>query len=150
MAAVRSKDTAPEMSLRRALFRKGYRYRLHRKDLPGKPDMVFPKYHAVVFVNGCFWHYHECSRGKVPATRKQWWKAKLTANARRDARVGEKLQREGWRVAVLWECSIRRPGLKGDAALNRVSARVAKFLLSDRQTLVMSGPLVAEVPKGGC
>lgn len=76
MAAIRSKDTNPELSLRRCLFGLGYRYRLHQRGLPGKPDMVFPKYGAVVFINGCFWHYHECKDVKMPATRREWWRWK--------------------------------------------------------------------------
>lgn len=146
MAAVRAKDTTLETAIRLRLFAQGFRYRLHAANLPGKPDMVFAKFSAVAFVNGCFWHYHGCSRGALPETRKQWWKKKLIANATRDARATADLRRAGWRVAVIWECAVRRPGLDREAALDRVCARLAKFLRSNRMTLVVSGPL----PAGGC
>jgi DNA mismatch endonuclease (patch repair protein) len=106
MAAVRGKDTKPEKLVRSALHRSGFRYSLHRRDLPGKPDLVLPKYKTVVFVHGCFWHGHECPRGKKPATRKQFWNKKLNQNRLRDQKSIAALEVMGWNVFVVWECSL--------------------------------------------
>ncbi|WP_028656621.1 very short patch repair endonuclease [Nocardioides sp. J54] len=109
MAGIRGKDTKPELLLRKALHRDGFRYRLHARNLPGRPDMVFPRYKAAVFVHGCFWHGHEgCSYFKVPATRREFWEAKFAANRERDARRRLELEEAGWRTAVIWECATRR------------------------------------------
>ncbi len=107
MSRVRSKDTAPEILVRRVLHRRGYRYRLHRRDLAGRPDLVLPKYHLAIFVNGCFWHGHSCSLFRMPATRAEFWSAKITANCARDLKVRSKLKEEGWRVLDVWECALR-------------------------------------------
>ncbi len=108
MANIKGKNTKPEMAIRSALHQMGYRFRLHRKDLPGKPDIVLPKHRAVVFVNGCFWHGHFCSLFKWPKTRQQFWREKIIANKDRDQRNIQLLVEEGWRVFVVWECSIRK------------------------------------------
>jgi DNA mismatch endonuclease (patch repair protein) len=109
MAQVRTKDTAPEMAVRLALHAKGLRYRLHRKDLPGRPDVVFPRYRLAVFIHGCFWHgCPACDRGlRRPKSNAGFWKAKLAANQARDARNISALKELGWRVVVIWECTIR-------------------------------------------
>jgi DNA mismatch endonuclease (patch repair protein) len=107
MAAIRGKDTQPEMLLRRALFAHGFRYRLHDKRLPGRPDLVLPKYRAVIFVHGCFFHGHECPLFKWPASREQFWRSKIEDNRSRDAAVQRKLQEAGWRVLTVWECVLR-------------------------------------------
>jgi DNA mismatch endonuclease, patch repair protein len=108
MAGIHSKNTKPELIVRRMLFASGYRFRLHRRDLPGAPDIVMPGRKVVVFVHGCFWHMHQgCRFAKMPATRPEFWKAKLEANVARDGRVVEKLQALGWRVLCIWECSTR-------------------------------------------
>jgi DNA mismatch endonuclease, patch repair protein len=108
MAGIRGKDTKPEVIVRRMLFASGYRFRLHRRDLPGAPDIVMPGRKVVVFVHGCFWHMHQgCRFAKMPATRPEFWKAKLEANVERDRRSVEKLQALGWRVLCVWECSTR-------------------------------------------
>jgi len=138
MAAIRSKDTNPELALRRCLFRLGYRYRIHQRGLPGRPDMVFPKYRAVVFVNGCFWHHHACRDVKMPATRRAWWRKKLEGNQLRDLVALKALQDMGWRTLVVWECSIRRKR-DPDAAIRKVADRVSRFLRSKRKTAVISG-----------
>lgn len=104
MAAVRSKDTAPEIDLRRRLHAAGYRFRLHRGDLPGNPDLVLPRYRMAVFVHGCFWHGHGCSRAKRPATNTVYWDAKRERNTARDRLAQQRLRAEGWRVAVIWTC----------------------------------------------
>ncbi len=137
MAAIRSKDTKPEMALRRCLFGLGYRYRLHQRGLPGKPDMVFPKYLAAVFVNGCFWHHHECRDVKMPTSRRAWRK-KLEGNRKRDVAALKALHDLGWRTLVVWECSIRRKK-DPDAAIRRVAGQVSRFLRSNRKRAVISG-----------
>lgn len=107
MAAVRAKDTQPEMLVRRLLHRLGYRYRLHRRDLPGTPDLVFPSRRAVVFVHGCFWHRHEgCALARMPKSRLEFWQDKLEGNRRRDLRQLGELTALGWRVLVVWECEL--------------------------------------------
>lgn len=115
MASIRGKNTKPEMVVRRLLHAMGYRFRLHRRDLPGTPDIVFPGRRAVVFVHGCFWHRHAgCRLAAVPATRRDFWEAKIAANKARDRRAVAQLRRDGWRVAVVWECQTRKPaGLDG-------------------------------------
>lgn len=109
MSGIRNKDTKPEVALRKALHGRGLRYKLHDRSLPGRPDLVFPSRHAVVLVNGCFWHAHEgCPYFKLPATRPEFWQQKLTANRQRDLRNLSLLQDAGWRVAVVWECATRK------------------------------------------
>lgn len=107
MARIRSKNTLPEMAIRRVLFAWGYRYRIHG-DLPGKPDIVFPTEKVAVFCHGCYFHRHGCSRTTVPATNVSYWRRKFERNRARDAEVQQLLADEGWRVVVLWECDIRR------------------------------------------
>lgn len=109
MSRIRGKDTLPELCVRRFLYARGFRYRLHRKDLPGRPDIVLPKYGAVVFVQGCFWHAHHCQKGRIPGTRSQFWEAKFVANKARDTRNMRRLRREGWRVLKVWECELAKP-----------------------------------------
>ena len=104
MAAVRSKDTVPEVAVRRALHAAGYRFRLHRKDLPGNPDVVLPRHRMAVFVHGCFWHGHGCRRGKRPASNTDYWDAKRDRNAARDELAQQRLRTLGWRVAIIWTC----------------------------------------------
>lgn len=106
MSAIRAKDTKPEMIVRRAVHAAGFRYRLHRRDLPGTPDLVFPRLKAVIFVHGCFWHHHGCSNSTLPRVRAQFWKEKLLGNRRRDAANQAALIRAGWKVRVIWECKL--------------------------------------------
>ena len=106
MSAIRGRDTRPELEVRRLLHREGLRFRLHAA-LPGKPDLVFPKYEAVVFVHGCFWHRHpNCRYATTPASNQEFWQAKFNANVARDKRVVARLRREGWRVFTVWACRI--------------------------------------------
>ncbi len=108
MQAVRSRDTAPEMAVRRTLHAMGYRYRLHRANLPGKPDMVFPGRRKVIFVHGCFWHGHTCARGsRVPKTNAEYWENKIRKNRERYSRQLVELRVEGWAVLAVWECEVR-------------------------------------------
>lgn len=108
MAAIKSRDTRPEMAVRRLLHGLGFRYSLHRKDLPGRPDLAFPSRKKVVFVHGCYWHMHDCRYGRVaPATRAEFWRAKRQANVQRDRRSAESLEQQCWTVIVVWECEVR-------------------------------------------
>jgi DNA mismatch endonuclease, patch repair protein len=107
MSRIRSKDTAIELVVRYALHGKGLRYRLGGVGLPGRPDLVFPRYRAVVFVHGCFWHGHDCHLFRLPKTRTQFWHDKIESNRLRDRRALEKLTDMGWHVYVVWECSLR-------------------------------------------
>ncbi len=108
MARVRSKNTKPELRVRALLHRLGFRFRLHRRDLPGTPDLVLPKHRAAIFVHGCFWHAHPgCARATMPSTRVEFWTTKLARNVERDAKKLRELQAAGWRVLVLWECETR-------------------------------------------
>lgn len=108
MRAVKSRDTAPEMTVRRLVYAMGYRYRLHRKDLPGKPDLAFQSRRKVIFVHGCFWHGHDCKRGaRVPKTNRAYWENKIIGNMERDRQHDEELKRVGWRVLVIWECQTK-------------------------------------------
>jgi len=110
MARIRAKNTQPEMAVRRLAHAMGFRFRLHRKDLPGSPDLVFPRLRKVVFVHGCFWHLHRdpgCRNAAIPKTRTDWWIAKLERNCQRDAAAEAALRDLGWDVLVLWECEIR-------------------------------------------
>lgn len=108
MRAVKSRDTAPEMTVRRLVYSMGYRYRLHRKDLPGKPDLTFQSRRKVIFIHGCFWHGHDCKRGaRVPKNNREYWETKIARNRERDSQHDEGLRREGWRILVVWECQIQ-------------------------------------------
>jgi DNA mismatch endonuclease (patch repair protein) len=108
MSRIRSRDTKPEMLVRKFLFSKGYRYRLYDKKLPGKPDIVLPKYKTVIFIHGCFWHRHEnCPFATIPKTNFDWWNAKLNLNRQRDMLVMEKISAMGWRVLVIWGCNLK-------------------------------------------
>lgn len=107
MRRITSKDTSPELTVRRILFRLGYRYRLHRNDLPGKPDIVFGGRRKLIFVHGCFWHAHACPRAHKPKTNKTYWSPKLERNQERDARHLKQLQTAGWDVLTIWECELK-------------------------------------------
>ena len=110
MAGIKGKDTKPEMLIRSELHRRGFRFRKNVKDLPGKPDIVLPKYKAVIMVNGCFWHGHKCRFFKWPSTREEFWKNKIQENIRRDERNISDLNSAGWRVFLVWECEMKGHG----------------------------------------
>lgn len=121
MSLVRSTGTKPEMAVRRLAHALGYRFRLHRKDLPGKPDLVFSRRQAVIFVHGCFWHGHGCKRGaRMPKKNREYWSAKIARNVERDAESVAAIEADGWRVLVIWECEMK------DA--DRLARRLADFL----------------------
>lgn len=124
MSAIKGKDTKPEMMVRRFLHACGFRFRLHRKDLPGKPDIVLPKYKVVIFVHGCFWHRHKgCPKATTPATNVDRWKTKFDDNVARDARNQAALREAGWDVIVVWECEINPERLSLLASRIRVNNR---------------------------
>lgn len=109
MSKIRGKNTKPEMILRSQLFKHGFRFRVHKKDLPGKPDIVLPKYKTVIFINGCFWHYHkDCREGRIPATNSKFWREKLQKNIAKDEKYEQLLTALGWKVLVVWECEIEK------------------------------------------
>src|SRR4051812_15356860 len=111
MSGIRGKNTKPEKVLRQLLHARGFRFRLHAR-LPGHPDIVLPKWNAVIFVHGCFWHRHECAIFKWPSTRPEFWRAKINGNAERDKRNEISLVEDGWRVGMVWECSLREDPLR--------------------------------------
>jgi DNA mismatch endonuclease (patch repair protein) len=107
MARVKSRNTALEIQIRSLVHKLGYRFRLHRKDLPGTPDLIFPKRRSAVFINGCFWHGHNCSKAKLPASNRIFWEAKIKKNVERDTRVVVQLAEKGWRVLTIWQCQTK-------------------------------------------
>lgn len=129
MQNVKTKNTAPEIKLRSLLHKNGFRFRVNRKDLPGKPDIVLPKYSAVIFVHGCFWHGHDCPRGQRPQTNADFWNQKIDRNVIRDKSDVSLLESLGWRVLIVWECEIKK---KNEAVL---LSRVKEFLLHSTNTI---------------
>ncbi len=122
MSRIRGKDTKPEMLLRRGLHARGLRFRLHRKDMPGTPDMVFSRYRAVILVHGCFWHGHDCPLFKLPATRREFWQSKIEGNRARDARDIASLTASGWRTLIVWECALKGPARRpADLVLSEIT-----------------------------
>lgn len=129
MSGIRGKDTKPEMVLRRALHARGFRYRLHGKGVSGQPDLILAKHRAVIFVHGCFWHRHDgCRYATTPATRPEFWAEKFAANVRRDRAACDALVADGWRVATIWECALRKRHL-----VEPVVAKVVEWLLAESQ-----------------
>lgn len=122
MRAVKGRDTAPEVKIRKALFARGFRYRLNDRRLPGSPDLVFPKHNAVLFVHGCFWHGHDCARGRrQPKTNVDYWREKIARNVKRDRSAIAALRRLGWRVRISWECDLKD--------VRRAANKIAGWLL---------------------
>jgi len=127
MAGIKGKDTKPELTLRRALHARGFRYRLHSRQLAGRPDLVLPKLRAVIFVHGCFWHRHQgCRYNTTPATRTEFWRKKFSDNVKRDTAAREALLESGWRVATVWECALRRP-----EQIGTLTRKLSVWLASD-------------------
>ncbi len=126
MSKIRGKNTKPEMILRSQLFRKGFRFRVHQKDLPGNPDIVLTKYKTVIFVHGCFWHYHkDCKEGRIPSTNSKFWKDKLEHNVKKDAKHLKALKNMGWKVLVLWECGVEK---KLETVMQKVMKSVKNYI----------------------
>jgi DNA mismatch endonuclease (patch repair protein) len=132
MSGIRSRNTRPELLIRHALHRQGYRFRLHDRTLKGTPDIVLPKYRAVIFVHGCFWHGHDCSFFRMPATRTAFWKQKFERNMANDELAVNVLRKQGWRILTVWECALRgRP----EAEHDRLISRIDSWLKSGRRHL---------------
>lgn len=124
MSKIRGKNTKPEMLLRSQLFRQGFRFRVHQKNLPGKPDIILPKYKTVIFVHGCFWHYHkDCREGRIPSTNSIFWKEKLEKNVEKDKSNIKALKKLGWKVIVVWECEIEK---KCECTLKKISLKIVR------------------------
>ena len=136
MAGIRSKNTKPELKIRQALHKAGFRYLLHDKKLPGKPDMVFPRYNAVLFINGCFWHRHDCHLFKWPQTRGEFWKKKISGNVANDHKKLHMLHDSRWRVGIVWECA-----LKGKTRIPEEVAiqKLVGWLKSNHKTMELQG-----------
>lgn len=137
MAGIRARDTKPELAVRRALHALGFRYRLHVRDLPGKPDLVFAKRGAVLFVHGCFWHGHACYLYRPPSSRGAYWGPKIARNRQRDAEHAEALARLGWRVGVVWECALR----PGGAGVSSVAQSLGDWLEGSAPSVEIRGPM---------
>jgi len=137
MSGIKGRDTQPELLIRKALHSQGFRYQLHYKGLPGKPDLAFPKYKAIILINGCFWHGHRCHLFKWPSTRKEFWKAKITSNQDRDKRNLSKYQESGWRTLIIWECALKG---KSSWPLDQVSDWAAYWLLHGSGDIEIKGP----------
>lgn len=136
MSGIRGKNTKPELTVRKALHARGFRYRIHCKNLPGNPDLCLPKYRAVIFVHGCFWHGHDCHLFKWPKTRPEFWREKVARNRIVDSVALEKLSAEGWRVATVWECA-----LKGRARLSieDATSSLAAWLTGGEEVFELKG-----------
>lgn len=128
MSGIKSKDTKPEVLVRKALFARGFRYRIHDKNLIGKPDLVLAKYRAVIFIHGCFWHGHDCHLFKVPQTRTAFWLKKIHSNKVRDSKVVEQLIGNNWRVLLVWECATKG---KYSLSIQELVDRIEEWLLFD-------------------
>jgi len=138
MSGIRGKNTKPEMIIRQALHKKGLRYRLHAKNIAGKPDLVFPKYNAVILVHGCFWHGHNCHLFKWPKSRSEFWHDKITGNQVRDKTITKKLTKLGWRICTIWECSLKG---KEKLPLEETIDKIDLWLKSATLTLEIRGKI---------
>ncbi len=136
MAGIKGKNTRPELTIRKALHSLGFRYRLHDSRLPGKPDLIFPKYRAVILVHGCFWHGHDCHLFKWPSSRKEFWRKKITRNQEKDSETLSGLQNDGWRILTLWECALKGRTRK---PLEKVIENVSSWLESSSKSREIKG-----------
>ncbi|NWJ25959.1 DNA mismatch endonuclease Vsr [Rhizobium sp. Td3] len=128
MSGIRGVNTKPELAIRKALHRQGFRFRLYARDVPGRPDLLLPKYRAAIFVHGCFWHGHDCSLFRMPRTRTQFWQAKIDRNRNRDVEVSVQLADLGWRQLSIWECAFRG---KAQIGLDETVVRTIQWIRSD-------------------
>ncbi len=139
MASIRGKDTKPELTVRRYLHACGFRYRLHDRRLPGKPDLVLRKYRTCIFVNGCFWHGHDCGRYREPGTNTEFWRGKIARNRERDVEVQGKLAAMGWHCLTVWECELGKAAMENTLA--SLEYTLARIFLEDRA--------IGDAPVGG-
>lgn len=144
MSGIRGRDTKPEKLIRSLLHRKGFRFRVNRRDLPGKPDIVFPGLNAVILVHGCFWHGHDCPLFRLPGTRTEFWAEKIGKNRENDSRVTRALLDTGWRVGIVWECALRGR----DRDIGAVVEMLAVWLRSSERAIELRGTSVAAVKSG--
>ena len=122
MSGIKGKNTNPELIVRKGIHARGFRYRLHVSRLAGKPDLVLPRYNAVIFVHGCFWHGHDCHLFKWPSTRPEWWESKINGNMARDEEAYAALHKQGWRILTLWECALKGKSKRpSDAVLEEIT-----------------------------
>lgn len=137
MSGIQGKNTRPELAIRKGLHALGFRYRLHVSRLPGRPDIVMPRYQVIVFVNGCFWHGHDCHLFKWPSTRSEWWRAKIEKTRETDANARMQLASEGWRVADVWECALKGKSRK---PIDEVIDSIADWVINgDSNHLIIRG-----------
>jgi DNA mismatch endonuclease (patch repair protein) len=136
MSGIRGKDTKPELLIRKSLHSRGFRYRLHDSKLPGKPDLAFPRYKAVIEIHGCFWHGHDCHLFKWPSSRKAFWKGKITGNMERDRKNHAALEQLGWRILTIWECALKGRTRK---PLDDVIEQTASWLRSGKSNSEITG-----------
>ena len=136
MSRIRARNTKPEIRLRKILHAAGFRYRLHQKTLPGKPDLVFSKHRVCIFVHGCFWHGHTCPMFKLPSTRRDFWLDKISGNQKRDVLAAASLLERGWRVLTVWECALRGPGRLDEQSILRYCAN---FMRGSEQAVMLTG-----------
>ena len=138
MSRIRCKNTKPEIMVRSCLHKRGYRFRVNVKNLPGHPDIVLPKYRTVIFIHGCFWHMHGCEYSQIPKTRTEWWRKKLENNKHRDEIVFHSLQNNGWRIVVIWGCAIKKVKASlRDTKLDEIALLLSKFILSGKDNFVI-------------
>ncbi len=133
MSRIKGTDTKPEMLVRKALHALGFRYRLHDRTLPGRPDLVLPRYRCVILVHGCFWHRHHCHLVKKPATRAAFWEEKLAGNEERDRQAISALRTDGWRVAIIWECALRGTTKQ---PFGRIIERLARYITNGKKAML--------------
>lgn len=136
MSRVRSRNTRPEMLVRRGLHALGYRFRLHRRDLPGRPDLVLPSHRVALFVHGCFWHGHDCELFRLPATRSEFWARKISGNKARDQKALLELAARGWRTMIVWECAIRGGARR---PVDHVILEIDRFIRTPAQETEIAG-----------
>ena len=125
MSQVKGFNTKPEVLVRKFLFRNGFRYRVNVTSLPGRPDIVFTKFKTVIFINGCFWHGHDCKKGRLPKTNTEWWESKIKRTRENDKRAVDRLRKENWRILIIWECNLK--GNKTQSSLEKLKTKLEKL-----------------------
>lgn len=133
MSGIKSKNTKPELLIRKSLHALGLRYRLHSREIIGHPDMVLQKWRVLIFVHGCFWHWHGCRLSKLPSTRTEFWQSKLRGNRERDEKIIKQLINSGWRCVIIWECALR--GKSGKKNLENIAVELASWIRQSKQTV---------------